>query len=222
VIPWRLVELLNVARAPINDHRLTLAIVSSDYDVALVNPSFLYPKGVPMKVRLLLAASICTLFIFSFANTTSSAKHSNNLTMAKTQTGSPTEQKPPRDEKLWQRALEIQRKAIVIDSHNDITTPMTNDDYDLSGAPPVPYRTSIDRMKEGGLTAEFFSVYIKPNYVQAGGAARRTLDMIDFGLSRVRAPSQRSDVCDFGRRHSSRQEARKDRGTDGHRRRARD
>ena len=29
------------------------------------------------------------------------------------------------------------------------------------------------------MTAEFFSVYIKPNYVQAGGAARRTLDMID-------------------------------------------
>ena len=86
---------------------------------------------------------------------------------------------PPRDEKLWQRALQIHRKAIVIDSHNDITTPMTNDDYDLGGAPPVPYRTSIDRMKEGGLSAEFFSVYIKPDYVTKGGAARRTLDMID-------------------------------------------
>ena len=132
-----------------------------------------------MKVRLLLTTLICALFIFSFANTTSSAKHSTKSAMAKTQSGSPTEQKPPRDEKLWQRALEIQRKAIVIDSHNDITTPMTNDDYDLSGAPPVPYRTSIDRMKEGGMTAEFFSVYIKPNYVQAGGAARRTLDTID-------------------------------------------
>src|ERR1051326_2413926 len=85
----------------------------------------------------------------------------------------------PRDERLWQRALAIHRKAIVIDSHNDITTPMTNDDYDLGGPPPVPYRTSLDRMKEGGLTAEFFSVYIKPEYVTKGGAARRTLDMID-------------------------------------------
>jgi membrane dipeptidase len=34
-------------------------------------------------------------------------------------------------------------------------------------------------MKQGGLTAEFFSVYIKPWYVANGGAARRTLDMID-------------------------------------------
>src|SRR5678816_3008123 len=84
-----------------------------------------------------------------------------------------------RDERLWQRALQIHRRAIVIDTHNDVTTPMTNDDYDLSGTPPTPYRTSIARMKEGGLTAEFFSVYIKPHYVEQGGAARRTLDMID-------------------------------------------
>src|SRR5689334_840946 len=84
-----------------------------------------------------------------------------------------------RNERLWQRALAIHRHAIVIDTHNDITTPMTNDDYDLSGTPPAPYRTSITRMKQGGLTAEFFSLYIRPWYVQNGGSARRTLDMID-------------------------------------------
>jgi membrane dipeptidase len=84
-----------------------------------------------------------------------------------------------RDEKLWQKALAIHRRAIVIDTHNDVTTPMTNYDYDLSGAPPVPYRTSIERMKQGGMTAEFFSLYIRPWYVDHGGAARRTLDMID-------------------------------------------
>jgi membrane dipeptidase len=84
-----------------------------------------------------------------------------------------------RDERLWQRALQIQRRAIVIDTHNDVTTPMTNDDFDLSGEPPAPYKTNIERMKKGGLTAEFFSLYVKPWYVEHGGAARRTLDMID-------------------------------------------
>ncbi|HET6855435.1 MAG TPA: membrane dipeptidase [Pyrinomonadaceae bacterium] len=84
-----------------------------------------------------------------------------------------------RDERLWQRALQIHRRAIVIDTHNDVTTPMANDDFDLSGAPPVPYRTNIERMKQGGLTAEFFSLYVKPWYVEHGGSARRTLDMID-------------------------------------------
>src|ERR1044072_5051215 len=84
-----------------------------------------------------------------------------------------------RDERLWQRALQIHRRAIVIDTHNDVTTPMTNDDFDLNGTPPAPYRTNIERMKKGGLTAEFFSLYVKPWYVEHGGSARRTLDMID-------------------------------------------
>ncbi len=84
-----------------------------------------------------------------------------------------------RDERLWQRALLIHRRAIVIDTHNDVTTPMTNDDFDLSGTPPTPYRTSIESMKKGGLTAEFFSLYVKPWYVEHGGSTRRTLDMID-------------------------------------------
>src|SRR5207248_2213937 len=69
----------------------------------------------------------------------------------------PTSTRSPRDEALWHRALAIHRRGIVIDTHNDVTTTMTNDDYDLSGNPPVPYRTSIERMKQGGLNAEFFS-----------------------------------------------------------------
>jgi membrane dipeptidase len=121
-----------------------------------------------MRVRVVVIASLIS--ISTFAPFSSRAKTN--------QSGSPSEQKPARDQQLWKRALAIHRKAIVIDSHNDITTPMTNDDYDLGGPPPVPYRTSLDRMKEGGLTAEFFSVYIKPDYVRSG-AARRTLDMID-------------------------------------------
>src|SRR4030095_2655832 len=127
-----------------------------------------------MRFRLFLAVSIFVLMVFSIATNTGSAKRA--IVYQTTQTPEP---KQPRDEKLWRRALEIHRKAIVVDSHNDVTTPMTNDDFDLSGAPPVPYRTNIDRMKEGGLTAEFFSVYIKPHYATQGGAARRTLDMID-------------------------------------------
>ncbi len=130
--------------------------------------------------RLLSILVLCLLIVSSvmpavLASTPRQPNHSG-LPLAERQSGNPTE---PRDEKLWQKALAIHRKAIVIDTHNDVTTPMTNDDYDLSGTPPVPYRTSIDRMKQGGLTAEFFSLYVKPWYVQHGGAARRTLDMID-------------------------------------------
>jgi len=130
-----------------------------------------------MKVRPLLLVSTCITLLSSLLITISSAKRLGST--VNQQNSAANDGQQPRDEKLWKRALEIQKRAIVIDSHNDITTPMTNDDYDLGGTPPTPYRTSLERMKQGGLTAEFFSVYIKPDYVTSGGAARRTLDMID-------------------------------------------
>jgi membrane dipeptidase len=97
----------------------------------------------------------------------------------------PAQQPPPttsapRDERLWKRALEIHRKAIVVDTHNDITSMMTDDGYDL-GTPSVgKYHTDLARMKEGGLTAEFFSVYVDRKYATTGGSARRAMDMIDM------------------------------------------
>ena len=132
-----------------------------------------------MKTRFLVVAiTAIALTAASVSGLASNGVYSNaTKTVASQGTSSSTT--PQRDEKLWKRALEIQRKAIVIDTHNDITTPMTNDDFDLKGTPPTPYRTNIERMKQGGLTAEFFSLYVKPWYVANGGAARRTLDMID-------------------------------------------
>src|ERR1041384_6802959 len=131
-----------------------------------------------MKTRRLLlstasAVAIC-IFIASAIPSTSAQR-----TTQPAQRRRAASTRAPRDEALWQRALAIHRRAIVVDTHNDITTPMTNDDFDLSGNPPYPYRTSIDRLKKGGVTGLFFSLYIKPWYVEHGGAARRTLDMID-------------------------------------------
>jgi membrane dipeptidase len=87
---------------------------------------------------------------------------------------------PPRDEKLWKKALDIQRKAIVVDTHNDILSMMIDDNYDLGVSSVGKYHTDIARMKQGGLTAEFFSVYIDRSFARDGGSARRALDMIDY------------------------------------------
>src|ERR1051326_1044162 len=38
---------------------------------------------------------------------------------------------PQRDERLWQRALAIHRRAIIVDGHNDIPTIMVDENYDL-------------------------------------------------------------------------------------------
>src|SRR5436309_3117537 len=130
-------------------------------------------KGLPM-FRKFFALVLSPLLLGTLLPSLSAQ---NNTTRKRSPAGSET--RSPRDAALRQRALAIHRRAIVIDTHNDVTTPMTNDDFDLSGTPPTPYRTNIARMKQGGLTAEFFSLYVKPWYVQHGGAARRTLDMID-------------------------------------------
>ena len=86
-----------------------------------------------MKLRRLFTTALISFLVlscFSFA-IPSGAQRITRPAQAKTST------EPKRNEALWQKALAIHRRAIVVDTHNDITTPMTNDDYDLGGAPPV-------------------------------------------------------------------------------------
>ncbi|MGH9913827.1 MAG: membrane dipeptidase, partial [Pyrinomonadaceae bacterium] len=83
------------------------------------------------------------------------------------------------DERLWKRALAIHRKAIVVDGHNDITSPMTDERYDLAIPSAGKYHTDIARLKEGGVTGQFFAIYVDKKYVKEGGSMRRAMDMID-------------------------------------------
>lgn len=84
------------------------------------------------------------------------------------------------DAALWRRAMAIHSSSIVVDTHNDILSMMTDSDYDLSVSSVGKYHTDLARMKQGGLTAEFFSVYVSARYATQGGSARRALDMIDY------------------------------------------
>ncbi len=90
------------------------------------------------------------------------------------------------DPKLWAKALKIHKKAIVIDGHNDIPTPMVDDDFDLATnsvgkfhKDGDPFHTDLARFKQSGITGEFFSIYVSSSYVKTGGSARRALDLID-------------------------------------------
>jgi hypothetical protein len=64
------------------------------------------------------------------------------------------------DPVLWEKALRIHRKAVIIDGHNDITGPMTDEDFDLSTdsrnrktRTGDAMHTDISRLKAGGMTA---------------------------------------------------------------------
>ncbi len=99
-----------------------------------------------------------------------------------------SQSKPATDDaKLRERAARLHREAIVIDTHNDITSPMADQGYDL-GARDTSGKTQTDipRMKEGGLDAEFFAIYVAASYARNGGSARRALEMIDGVYEQVR------------------------------------
>ncbi|HJQ35255.1 MAG TPA: dipeptidase [Pyrinomonadaceae bacterium] len=129
-----------------------------------------------------------------------SAPHARTGGAARAQTpaAAPTPQAsatPQRDEKLWKRALALHKKAIVIDGHNDIPSIMVDEDYDIGVSSVGRYHTDIARLKQGGMTGEFFSIYVdrqyatpdwvSKNYVKEGGSARRALDLIDVSYRMV-------------------------------------
>jgi membrane dipeptidase len=90
------------------------------------------------------------------------------------------------DPQLWARAQSLHRKAIVIDGHNDIPTPMAEEDYDLA-TPTVgrfhddgdPFHSDLSRFKASGITGEFFSIYVSGSTLKTGGAMRRAMELID-------------------------------------------
>jgi len=93
----------------------------------------------------------------------------------------------PDDAKLREHAARLHREAIVVDTHNDITSAIVDENFDL-GARDTSGRnqTDIPRMREGGLDAEFFAIYVAARYARDGGAARRALDMIDIVYEQAR------------------------------------
>ncbi|HVF89237.1 MAG TPA: dipeptidase [Blastocatellia bacterium] len=105
--------------------------------------------------------------------------------------------RPARDEAaLRARAERLHREAIVVDTHNDVTSAILDGGFDLGMAGDAADRkekthTDIRRMKEGGLDAEFFAVYVGREFVgkppaEGGGAARRALDMIGVVYEQAR------------------------------------
>ncbi len=102
---------------------------------------------------------------------------------------------PVRDETLWKRAVALQKKAIVVDGHNDIPTIMADEDYDIGVSSEGKYHTDIPRLKQSGMTGAFFSIYVdrqyaapdwvSKNYATQGGSARRALDLIDVSYRMI-------------------------------------
>ncbi len=122
-------------------------------------------------------APILIFMLVASALTQDNAANSNSAQRSSVSNASGA---PPRDERLWQRALKLHRSAIIVDGHNDIPTIMVDDNYDIATPSAGKYHTDLARMKQGGITGEFFSIYVDGKYAKEGGAARRAMDLIDM------------------------------------------
>src|SRR5713226_8515403 len=83
----------------------------------------------------------------------------------------------PKPDEIAVRARKLHFSAIVVDTHDDTTQRFLDGDFDLM---PRNSAGSIDipRMKEGGLGAIFFSIWI-PSKITGSEAIKHALDQID-------------------------------------------
>src|SRR5262249_29957661 len=92
--------------------------------------------------------------------------------------------KPGKDVVLTEEALAIHREALLIDGHNDLPYELRRKDgpsfrnIDIS-KPQPRFHTDIDRLKKGGVGAQFWSAYVSVNTAAKGTAVRTTLEQID-------------------------------------------
>ncbi len=92
------------------------------------------------------------------------------------------------DPKVWKKAMKIHKSALIVDGHNDITSPMFDEDFDLTSDSRSryhldgdPFHTDFARLKAGNITGVFFSIYVSRRYAEnePKGSMRRANDLID-------------------------------------------
>jgi membrane dipeptidase len=83
-----------------------------------------------------------------------------------------------------EKALAIHREALLIDGHNDLPWELREKDgpgfehIDLT-KPQKRFHTDIERLKKGGVGAQFWSAYVPTTYARKGTAVKVTLEQID-------------------------------------------
>jgi len=90
----------------------------------------------------------------------------------------------PRADDISARARKLHFASIVVDTHDDTTQRFLDGDFDL-GARSATGSIDIPRMKEGGLGAIFFSIWI-PSKITGPVAVKHAVDQIDAVREQVR------------------------------------
>lgn len=78
----------------------------------------------------------------------------------------------------------IHRRAVIVDMHADTAQRLIDEDVDLSRRLPDGHLDAV-RAKEGGLDAQFFSIWVEPQLFGGGGAS--AMKRADIQIDAVRA-----------------------------------
>jgi membrane dipeptidase len=80
---------------------------------------------------------------------------------------------------LGERALALQKSAIVVDTHEDVPEQLQKEWADLSVRGKTGH-VDIPRWREGGVTAPFLAAYVSADFATSGGSAKKALEFIDL------------------------------------------
>ena len=100
------------------------------------------------------------------------------------------------EDPLWAKALRLHYDAVVVDAHVDTPMRLLDDGYALAERhAPRPDRAHLDgpRLREGGLDAPFFSVYVARSYGEDSAAVDARPDAARRGAAPGRSPPQRRE-----------------------------
>ncbi|MCA1619372.1 MAG: dipeptidase [Acidobacteria bacterium] len=96
------------------------------------------------------------------------------------------------DETPKQDALSVHRRAVAVDMHADTVQFVIDEGADISGRVETTHLDAV-RMREGGLDAQFFSIWVEPEYFGTGG--ERAIGRADAQVEAVRALAEnRPDI----------------------------
>jgi membrane dipeptidase len=88
------------------------------------------------------------------------------------------------DEDLAARAARLHQEAIVVDTHQDVPEALRDGwgayaRWPDIAQPGATKHVDLPRLRQGGVTAPFFVVYVPASYAETGGAARYALELSD-------------------------------------------
>ncbi len=82
-----------------------------------------------------------------------------------------------REDGVSPRVADLHRRAIVIDTHIDTPMRLLDEGFDMAHRDSLGH-IDIPRMREGGLDAAFFSIWVDPRKYKDDGAVERALQLI--------------------------------------------